>query len=387
MTEKTKTYDSLFKETAVLLSYKNNSVLETAIELNITAKLLSKWRSLYKEFEKGSFPGRGHKREKFDNKKIYELERTLRDSRQKLEILKIGSPYRNKGKQDLYKFIQTNKEKYPIIQMCEVLEVSTSNYYLWTKVPFSKRETRRTLLRKEIESVFFEYKQQYGTILLTRELNKRGYVISDTQVSFYMKELGLRKKYKKKFKVTTDSRHNLFTSPNVLNRQFNVDSPCRVWVSDITYIQIEKRFLYLTVIIDLYDRKIAGWNLSSGLSTKTTTLPAWLMAASRYNVRDGLLFHSDRGVQYANKLFTSTLDSYNCVRSMSRKGNSLDNAVAESFFNSFKRELIHMQPRLLTPKEMRSEIYQYIEKWYNAKRRHSFLNYKTMEEFKIQANQ
>lgn len=197
MTEKTKTYDSLFKETAVLLSYKNNSVLETAIELNITAKLLSKWRSLYKEFEKGSFPGRGHKREKFDNKKIYELERTLRNSQQKLEILKIGSPYRNKGKQDLYKFIQTNKEKYPIIQMCEVLEVSTSNYYLWTKVPFSKRETRRTLLRKEIESVFFEYKQQYGTILLTRELNKRGYVISDTQVSFYMKELGLRKKYKK----------------------------------------------------------------------------------------------------------------------------------------------------------------------------------------------
>ena len=121
--------------------------------------------------------------------------------------------------------------------------------------------------------------------------------------------------------------------------------------------------------------------MSSGLSTKTTTLPAWKMAVNNGKVRDGLIFHSDRGVQYANKLFTSTLDSYKYFRSMSRKGESLDNAVSESFFNSLKRELIRMQTTLLTHKEMRTEIYEYIENCYNKKRRHSFLNYQTIGEF------
>lgn len=132
-----------------------------------------------------------------------------------------------------------------------------------------------------------------------------------------MHELGLRSKVKKKYKVTTNSKHNLYTSPNILNRQFKTNKPSKVWVSDITYIQIEKRFLYLTVIIDLYDRKVVGWNIGSALSTKTTTLPAWQMAMQNSKVQKGLIFHSDPGVQYANKLFTATLDEYKCIRSMS----------------------------------------------------------------------
>lgn len=381
MTINIRHYDSIFKENAVLLSYERKTVIETAKELDITPKILSKWRGIYKQFKTGSFPGRGRVRVYHENKKIFELEKKLEEWRERLEILKKGSKYLHQGKQDLYNFIHANRKKYQIIKMCEVLEASTSTYYSWTKEPFSKRETRVSLLKKEIVSVFYEFKQHHGSILITRELNRRGYQISDTQVSFYMKQLGLRSIVKKKFKATTDSKHNLYISPNVLDRQFKVHEPSKVWVSDITYIQIDKRFLYLTVIIDLYDRKIVGWNLSSGLSTATTTLPAWKMAANNRKVRDGLIFHSDRGVQYANKIFTSVLDSYKCIRSMSRKGKSVDNAVSESFFNSLKRELIRMQTRLLTPKEMRIEIYEYIENWYNKKRRHSFLNYETIGEF------
>ncbi|MFH6996066.1 IS3 family transposase [Flavobacterium sp. FlaQc-48] len=374
-------YDPIFKENAVLLSHKRETVLETAKELDITPKMLSKWRCIYKTFRKGSFPGRGHKRMYHINSKIFELENKLTESQLRLEILKKGSQYIHQGKQELYNFIYKNRKKYLISKMCEVLGASTSTYYSWTQQPFTKRETRVHLLKKEIVSVFFEFKQHHGSILITRELHRRGYQISDTQVSFWMKQLGLRSKVKKRFKVTTDSKHNLYTSPNVLNRQFKVDRPSKVWVSDITYIQIDKRFLYLTVIIDLYDRKIVGWNLSSGLSTVTTIIPAWNMAVSNRKILDGLLFHSDRGVQYANKVFTNILDGYKCTRSMSRKANSIDNAVSESFFNSLKRELIYSQKTLLTPKEMRAEIFEYIENWYNKKRRHSALKYKTIEEF------
>lgn len=381
MAEDIRHYTSEFKENAVLLSYKKKSVKETASELDIDPKLLSKWRSIFRQFKKGSFPGKGRKRVLYENRKIFKLEKKLSESLLRLEILKEGIKFKSQGKQALYSFIHDNKKKYPIGKMCDILGASSSTYNLWLQQPFAKRNIRVNLLKKEIISIFYEFNQHSGSILITRELHKRGYQISDTQVSFYMKQMGLHRKVKKRYKITTDSKHNLFTSHNILNRKFTINSPSKVWVSDITYIPIDKRFLYLTVIIDLYDRKIVGWNLSSGLSTKTTILPAWEMAVRNRNIFDGLLFHSDRGVQYASKLFTSTLDRFKCVKSMSRKGNSLDNAVSESFFNSLKRELLRMHTRLLTPKEMRNEIYDYIELWYNKKRRHSVLNYKTIEEF------
>ena len=193
--------------------------------------------------------------------------------------------------------------------------------------------------------------------------------------------VGRHRKAKRKFKATTDSIHNHYVSPNVLNREFTVTEPAKAWVSDITYIQTIKGFIYLTIVMDLFDRKIIGWSLSNGMSTKQTTLPAWEMAVKNRKISNDLIFHSDKGVQYANKLFTNTLDSYKCVRrSMSRKGNHNDNAVSESFFHSFKAELIDGN-KLLPRKQMKVEVYEYIENWYNKKRRHSFLDYKTIEEF------
>jgi len=370
-----------FKKNAVLLSYERKNVLATAQELEISPKLLSKWRSIYRKYKEGSFPGRGKKRIYSDDSEIFESEKKLAESQLRLVILREGIKLKPQGKQAVYNFISQNKNKYPIGIMCQVLGVSTSMYNLRIQQPLSKREIQVSQFKDAITSVFYESKQYHGCVLIARELCKKGLHISEDQVTFFMKQLCLKRKVKKKYKATTDSKHTLFISPNILNRQFTTNKPSKVWVSDITYLQIEKRFLYLTVIIDLYDRKIVGWNLSSMLSTTTTILPAWNMATSNRKVQEGLIFHSDRGTQYANKLFTSTLSQHKCVQSMSRKGNSIDNAVSESFFNSLKRELIYSQKTLLTPKEMRAQIYDYIENWYNKKRRHSALKYKTIEEF------
>ncbi|GAA3733181.1 IS3 family transposase [Flavobacterium ginsengisoli] len=381
MNENVRHYDPIFKENAVLLSYIRKTVSETAEELGINPKMLSKWRSAYLKFGKGSFLGVGIKRVYYENKEIYELEKKLADSQLRLEILEKGLKYMNQGKHVICNFIHQNRDKYPLYTMFEVLGASHSTYYLWTKQPFSKREIRVNLLKKEIDSIFFEFKQYKGVILITRELNNRGFKISEAQVSFWMKELGLRSKVKKKFKVTTDSKHNLCIASNLLKRQFKVDEPCKVWVSDITYIQIKRRFSYLTVVMDLYDRKIVGWHLSCELSTKVTTLPAFEKAIINRPIRDGLIFHSDKGSQYASKLFTNKLAEYNCKPSMNRTADSLDNAVMESFFNTLKREVIYKQKRLLTTGELKIVILEYIENWYNKKRIHSSLNYKTIEEF------
>ena len=183
--------------------------------------------------------------------------------------------------------------------------------------------------------------------------------------------------------MTTNSKHNYLVVENLLNRNFIAEKPVQAWVSDITYIQTKEGFLYLTTVIDLYDQKIIGWSLSNGMNTEETSLAAWKMAVRNRKIADGLIFHSDRGIQYASRKFTNTLKFYEVTGSMSRKGNCWDNAVAESFFKSLKTELIYGN-KLITKEKMKLEIFEYIEVWYNKKRRHSTLNYQTIEEFNNQ---
>jgi putative transposase len=284
-----------------------------------------------------------------------------------------------------YRFIKNHEYLFPIEKMCKVLEVGCSGYYKWKNKPISNRTHRKNQIKRQITSIYFASKQRYGSPRITIELNALGYKISRITVAKYMKELGLRSKLSKKFKVTTDSKHNYLVVENVLDRNFIVAHPSKVWVSDITYIQTKEGFLYLTTIIDLYDRKMIGWSLSNGMSTNETTLAAWKMAIRNRSVQKGLIFHSDRGIQYANNKFANTIESYGVTRSMSRKGNCWDNAVAESFFKSLKTELIYGN-KLITKDQMELEIFEYIEIWYNKKRRHGTLNYKTIEEFNNQNN-
>ena len=285
----------------------------------------------------------------------------------------------------IYSFIKNNEQLFPIEKMCKVLMVSSGSYYRWKKQRITARMQRKIAIKEQITLIYFESKQRYGSPRITFELHNLGYEICRITVAKYMKQLGLRSKLSKKFKVTTNSNHNYLVVENVLNREFVVNIPSKVWVSDITYVQTKEGFVYLTTIMDLYDRKIIGWSLSDGMSTDQTSLKAWKMAVKNRNIEEGLIFHSDRGVQYANNKFANVLESYKVTRSMSRKGNCWDNAVAESFFKSLKTELIYGN-KLISKEQMKLQIFEYIEIWYNQNRRHSALNYMTINEFNNQTN-
>lgn len=387
MKEKRKTYDRSFKEAAVQLSYKVGNISQALKEFEISRGLLRRWRQEYQEFGARSFCGSGNLRLNPEEEKIQVLEKKLKELELRFEILKKGSKLKKgnkyffKEKLLLYQFIENNEKIYSIKRICEVLGVGAVGYRRWKKQIITETESRIILIKEEIAAFFFEFKQRYGSARIARELQVRGYKISKSQVSSYLSQLGLYSRVGHKLKKTDDSNHNQYIVPNVLNGQFTVEKPSKVWISDITYIKIKEGFLYLTIIMDLFDRKIIGWSLSNGMATKETTLVAWEMAISNRKIINELIFHSDRGVQYANKNFTKVLDAYKTVkRSMNRKGDHVDNAVAESFFNQLKTELIYRN-KLLTEKEMQVEIFEYIETWYNKKRRHSTLKYKTIEEF------
>ena len=382
MSGKYRKFNYTFKENAVLLSYEKSSLKDFAEELKIDPSVLCRWRREYKKFGTGSFLGSGNVRVHPDSKRLFELEKKSKKSAIKLEISKNGLPHLFQGKLITYQFIKNHEKVYSIDQMCKVLGICGRIYFKWKKNGIPKKHQEVALLKEEITSIFLNSKKRYGRKQITKELNIRGIKIAERQVSNYMQMLGLRRIVKRKFKVTTNSMHKYYIVPNILNRQFKVDGPSKAWVSDITYIQTKIGFLYLTIIMDLYDRKIIGWSLSTNLFTTSTTLPALEMAVTNREVLDGLIFHSDRGVQYANRAFASKIKSYECVvRSMSRKGDHLDNAVAESFFGSLKRELIYQNTKLLNQMEMTEQIIEYIENWYNKKRTHSALNYRTIEQF------
>ncbi|MFH6965144.1 IS3 family transposase [Flavobacterium plurextorum] len=378
-----KKYERSFKEKAVKLSYKcgKGQLASFARKLGIDPGYLYSWRQDFETYGSGSFCGIGHPKLTPEQAVISNLEKKIKDSKIALEILKRGTKYVSQGKAMTKQFIENNKSEFSIAKMLSVLEVLETTYYRRKKQEITDTESRVILLKQAITSVYYEFKRRYGGTKITKELQNRGFKIKNSSVKKYMRMLGLRRKIKRKYTITTDSRHNHYVVPNILNREFTASEPGKVWGSDITYIQTIKGFVYLTVVIDLFDRKIVGWNLSSKMSTQETTLPAWQMAVKNRQIIKELIFHSDRGVQYANKIFTDVLDSNNYVRrSMSRKGNHSDNAVCESFFTSFKAELL-VGNKLLTKKQMKVEVYQYIENWYNKKRRHSFLGYKTIEEF------
>jgi len=266
-------------------------------------------------------------------------------------------------------------------KMCEILDVSTSSYFQWQKAGPSDRWKKNEALLTAILDVFETSKGSYGSPRMTKELRAQGKNASRPLVARLMKAAGIQARRRKKFIATTNSKHNYPIAPNVLDRQFSATRPGEVWVSDITYVRTYKGWLYLTVIIDLFDRKVVGWALSKGLTAAETILAAWFMAITNRPVTQALIFHSDRGIQYACDDFTRILKSNKLItRSMSRKGNCWDNAVAESFFKSIKVEWIYSNS-FENQEQAALSIFEWIESWYNRRRRHSALGYKTIEEF------
>lgn len=264
--------------------------------------------------------------------------------------------------------------------MCKVLGVSKSGYYSWLKRKPSKRAVENQKLMEQIRQIHKKSKYTYGSPRVTEELKINYVHVSRRRVARLMQKAGIRSITKKKFVATTDSKHNYPVAPNLLNREFRVEVPGKVWVSDITYIRTIEGWLYLTVIIDLFDRKVIGWSMSSTLKTAETIAPAWMMALMNRPLTDKLIFHSDRGIQYACSELKELIRNPQVIQSMSRKGNCWDNAVAESFFKTIKTEWIYRFV-YTTKKQAVISVFEYIETWYNTQRRHSALNYLTPDEY------
>lgn len=265
--------------------------------------------------------------------------------------------------------------------MCNVFKISRSAYYKWLKGGVSKREQENQILLKEIRIIFNMSKQTYGSPRISKELERRDLKTSRPRVAKIMRKAGLKSKVKKKYRITTDSNHKYPVSKNHLKRNFNPKKMNQAWVSDITYIRTSQGWLYLTIILDLYDRQVIGWSLSKTMHTYVTIIPAWKMAVSKRSITSELIFHSDRGIQYACSEFRNLIKSNKLVvQSMSRKANCWDNAVAESFFKTLKAECIYHQ-NYRTIKEAELAVFEYIEIWYNRRRLHSALGYLSPLEF------
>ena len=258
--------------------------------------------------------------------------------------------------------------------MCKVLRVSRSSYYSWLTRNPSKHSIENQKLSDRIKEIYQQSKKTYGSPRVTIKLQEEGLHVSRRRVARLMKRQNLKSIIRKKWVITTDSRHNYPVVENKLNRDFNVTRSGQVWVSDITYIKTFQGWLYLTVIIDLYDRKVIGWSFSRSLKAAHTTIPAWKMAVRNRLITRKLIFHSDRGVQYACNEFKNMLLSNKLVeRSMSGKGDCWDNAVAESFFKTLKVEHVYHHS-YKTFKEAELSVFEYIEAWYNVSRIHTTIN-------------
>jgi putative transposase len=265
--------------------------------------------------------------------------------------------------------------------MCKILKVSKSSYYQMKNYIPSKRDGENRMLLFEIRRIHEQSKASYGSPRMTEELKKRGFKVSRPRVARLMKQGRIKAVHAKKFVVTTDSKHKYPVVENKLDRNFSAQNNGQAWVSDITYIKTQKGWLYLTIILDIFDRKVIGWALSSDLTAENTSVAAWRMAVKNRPPSQKLIFHSDRGIQYACHVFANLLSSYKCVeRSMSRKGNCWDNAVAESFFKTIKVELVYRN-RYTDKNQAAISIFEWIETWYNRNRRHSALANLTINEF------
>lgn len=279
-------------------------------------------------------------------------------------------------------FIEAHRSEFELGIMCRVLHVSLSGYYAWRSRGESRRSRSNRALLVEIRAVHAASKRRYGSPRVHGELRARGRECNEKRVARLMREDGLRSRRSRKFKATTDSKHSFPVAPNLLNREFEVSGPDEVWVSDITYIATREGWLYLAIVLDLFSRRIVGWSMSHRM-TRALALNALSAAISSRNPEPGLLHHSDRGSQYASGDYRKLLDRHKMVCSMSRKGDCWDNAVAESFFSSYKVELVYDED-FETREEARAKTFEYIEAFYNSTRRHSTIGYLSPVEYELE---
>lgn len=267
----------------------------------------------------------------------------------------------------------------PVTTLCKSLNVSTSSYYRWIHEPIGKRQSNDAELDDAITTIFNEHKSRYGSVRIYKELKDMGWKVTQPRVSKRMKLLGLHAKAARKHKKTTDSHHNKHVSNNFLEQNFTALSVNHRWVTDITYIPTQEGWLYLCVIIDLFSRAVIGWAMDARMKADLVC-SALNMALFRRNFPSGVIIHSDKGSQYCSKQYQDVIKEYWLLSSMSYKGCCYDNAACESFFGTLKVELVHDE-NYKTREEAKLSIFEYIEAYYNTKRKHSTINYMTPNQF------
>jgi len=272
-----------------------------------------------------------------------------------------------------YQFIEEHRSAFAVEKMCLALKVTASGYYRQRKRGKSKRALANEQLDQAIRAAHTKSRGNYGSPRITKELKEQGIRCSENRVARRMQKNGIAAKTKRRFKVTTQSKHKHPVAENVLKGNFGATAQNQVWVSDITYVWTPEGWLYLAVVRDLFSRQVVGWAMSHCLG-QDMVLQALRQAVLRRGPVPGLIFHSDQGVQYACQAFRELLAQLRIIQSMSGKGNCYDNAVAESFFHTLKTELVYFE-NYQTREEAKSSIFEYIEVFYNRQRRHSALNY------------
>ena len=278
-----------------------------------------------------------------------------------------------------YCAIQEHDRRYPIRLMCRALTVSPAGYYAWASRPESHRSMQNRALLSAIRVIHRESRETYGSPSIWDALIKRGYGVGENRIARLMRADGIRAKTVKKWRTTTQSSHRLPVAANVLDRQFSITRPNRVWAGDLTYVWTTEGWLYLAVVLDLYSRTVIGWAMGHRLTVDLAER-ALTMALANRKPMAGLLHHSDRGSQYAAHSYQRLLGEHGITPSMSRTGNCWDNACVESFFGTLKRELVYHR-HYATREEATQDIFEYIEVFYNRRRRHSTLGYDSPVEF------
>ncbi len=274
-----------------------------------------------------------------------------------------------------FSFIHAEKASHSVTALCRVLGVTRQGYYAFASRPVSARIGEEQHLRARLQELHVESDGRYGSPRMLRSLRNEGTRVSKRRVERAMRSLGIQARRRRRFRVTTEANPLHAPADNLLARDFTASRPDERWVTDITYVWTGEGWSYLAAILDLFSRSVVGWAIDATMST-SLPLAALQMALQRRRPDAGLLHHSDRGCQYTSAEYRSALDSIGAKVSMSRKGNCWDNAVAESFFATLKTELVHRRP-WATRLELRAALFEYIEVFYNRRRLHSTLGYKT----------
>lgn len=281
-----------------------------------------------------------------------------------------------------YQCIDRHRKQYPVRMMCEALKVSRSGYYAWHTRPESDHAKRDQILIPIIRQIHADSKGVYGAPRICAELKAQGYHHGHNKVARLMRSTGLRGCPQRRFIRTTQSDPRHPVAQNLLQQNFYVKSPNQCWAADITYIPTRQGTLYLAIVMDLYSRRIVGWSMDRWMS-RHLVIDALTMALGSRDPHGKLIHHSDRGAQYTSDDFRDLLKRHGIECSMSALGNCYDNAVVESFFGLLKRERVN-RVRYRTRDEARADIFEYIECFYNRKRRHSYLNYKSPVDYERQ---